>query len=49
MLKLAYFRRRRFSAPLVANSLCQYAYMGGFVVVPLLFGDATAGRSAAPR
>jgi MFS family permease len=55
MLKLTYFRRRRFTAPLVANALCQYAYMGGFVVVPLLLGDVygwTVGSTAlilAPR
>ena len=39
LLRLEYFGRRRFSAPMLANSLTQFAYMGGFVVTPLLLGD----------
>ena len=39
MLQLRYFRRRKFTAPLLATALCQFAYMGGFVVVPLLLAD----------
>lgn len=39
LLRLDYFRRPTFTAPLVANAANQFAYMGGFVVVPLLLGD----------
>jgi MFS family permease len=39
MLKLRYFGRRNFVTPLLASSLTQFAYMGGFVVVPLLLHD----------
>jgi MFS family permease len=39
MLKLRYFARRNFVTPLLASSLTQFAYMGGFVVVPLLLHD----------
>jgi MFS family permease len=36
MLKLHYFRRRNFTMPMLSSSLVQFAYMGGFVVVPAL-------------
>jgi len=36
MLKLQYFKRRRFTLPMVSSSLVQFAYMGGFVVTPAL-------------
>lgn len=36
LLRLDYFRRRNFSGPLIAQSLTQFAYMGGFVITPLL-------------
>lgn len=39
MLKLRYFGRRNFTAPLISSALTQFAYMGGFVVTPLLLGD----------
>ena len=39
MLKLRYFGRRNFTAPLVSTALTQFAYMGGFIVTPLLLGD----------
>jgi MFS family permease len=39
LLRLDYFRRVTFTAPLAANALNQFAYMGGFVVTPLLLGD----------
>jgi EmrB/QacA subfamily drug resistance transporter len=39
MLKLHYFRRRNFTSPLLSSALTQFAYMGGFVVVPLLLDD----------
>ena len=39
MLRLEYFRRRNFVAPLLASALNQFAYMGGFVVTPLLLDD----------
>ena len=38
MLQLRYFRRRNFTLPMVASSLMQFAYMGGFVVTPALLG-----------
>jgi len=55
MLKLHYFRRRNFTAPLLASALSQFAYMGGFVVVPILlyetYGWTVAGVALimAPR
>ncbi len=39
LLRLEYFRRPTFTAPLLANSFNQFAYMGGFVVTPLLLAD----------
>ncbi len=39
LLRLEYFRRPTFTAPLLANSFNQFAYMGGFVLTPLLFAD----------
>ena len=39
LLRLEYFRRPTFTAPLAANALNQFAYMGGFVLTPLLLGD----------
>jgi MFS family permease len=43
LLKLTYFRRTGFTAPLAANALNQFAYMGGFVVTPLLLGEDVYG------
>jgi len=49
LLPLEFFRRRNFTAALVAQSLTQFAYMGGFIVTPLLmqdrFGYTVAGAS----
>lgn len=39
MIELRYFRRRNFTAPMVASALMQFAYMGGFVVIPILLSD----------
>ncbi|MFK8023343.1 MAG: MFS transporter [Ilumatobacter sp.] len=39
MLRLDYFRRRNFTGPLIANPLSQFAYMGGFVIAPLLLDE----------
>ncbi|MCP5028095.1 MAG: MFS transporter [Actinomycetia bacterium] len=36
MLKLRYFRRPNFTGPLIAQPLMQFAYMGGFLISPLL-------------
>jgi MFS family permease len=55
LLRLDYFRRVTFTAPLAANALNQFAYMGGFVVTPLLLGDrygytvSTVSLLLAPR
>ena len=55
MLQLDLFRRRNFTAPLVASSTSMFAYMGGFVITPVLLGDVygyAVGASAlilAPR
>ena len=38
MLQLRYFKRRNFTLPMVASSMAQFAYMGGFVVTPALLG-----------
>jgi len=49
LLPLEFFRRRNFSASLVAQSFSQFAYMGGFIVSPLLlqrqFGYTVAGTA----
>lgn len=39
MLRLDYFRRKNFTGPLIANPLSQFAYMGGFVIAPLLLDE----------
>jgi EmrB/QacA subfamily drug resistance transporter len=36
LLRLDYFRRRNFTGALIAQPLAQFAYMGGFLVSPLL-------------
>lgn len=36
MLRLGYLRRRNFTGPLIAQPLTQFAYMGGFLISPLL-------------
>ena len=47
MLRLSYFRRRNFRGPLIAQPTAQFAYMGGFLIAPLLldelFGYTVAG------
>lgn len=49
LLPLDFFRRRNFTAALIAQSLTQFAYMGGFIITPLLmqdrFGYTVAGAS----
>ena len=49
LLPLAFFRRRNFTASLLAQALAQFAYMGGFIITPLLmqdrFGYAVAGTA----
>ena len=39
MLDLRYFRRRNFTGPLISQPLSQFAYMGGFVIAPLLLDE----------
>lgn len=39
LLKLRYFRRPNFTGPLIAQPLSQFAYMGGFLISPLLLDD----------
>jgi EmrB/QacA subfamily drug resistance transporter len=39
LLRLDYFRRRDFTGPLVAQSLAQFAYMGGFLITPVFLDD----------
>ena len=39
LLRLDYFGRRNFTGPLIAQPLAQFAYMGGFLIIPLLLGD----------
>ncbi len=51
LLPLHYFRARAFSASLVAQFAANFAYMGGFILTPLLvqerFGYSVAAASAA--
>lgn len=46
MLRLGYLRRRNFAGPLIAQPLAQFAYMGGFLISPLLL-DELFGYSVA--
>lgn len=46
MLRLDYFRRRNFTGPLIAQPLSQFAYMGAFLIAPLLL-DELFGYSVA--
>ncbi|MEO1061169.1 MAG: MFS transporter [Actinomycetota bacterium] len=46
MLRLDYFRRPNFTGPLIAQPLSQFAYMGGFLISPLLL-DEIFGYSVA--
>ena len=39
LLPLAFFRRRNFSAPIVSNTFMAAAYMGAFVLAPLVLID----------
>jgi MFS family permease len=39
LLKLAYFRRPDFTGSICANGMAQFAYIGGFVVAPLLLQE----------
>jgi EmrB/QacA subfamily drug resistance transporter len=39
MLRLSYFRRPNFAGPLIAQPLSQFAYMGGFLLSPLLLDE----------
>ncbi len=39
MLKLEYFSKPNFTLPMLSAALVQFAYMGGFVVVPALLED----------
>jgi EmrB/QacA subfamily drug resistance transporter len=39
LLRLDYFRRRNFTGALIAQPLAQFAYMGGFLISPLLLED----------
>jgi len=51
LIPLEFFRRRNFSAPLVAQFFGNVAYMGGFIISPLLmqhvFGYTVAGAALA--
>jgi EmrB/QacA subfamily drug resistance transporter len=51
LLPLEFFRRRDFTASLVAQGMSNFAYMGGFIVTPLLmesrFGFSVAATSLA--
>ena len=39
LLRLDYFRRPNFTGPLIAQPLSQFAYMGAFLVAPLLLDE----------
>ncbi len=39
MLRLDYFRRPNFTGPLIAQPLSQFAYMGAFLIAPLLLDE----------
>ncbi len=39
LLPLRYFRMREFTIPIAAQGLCQIAYQGGYVLIPLLLSQ----------
>jgi EmrB/QacA subfamily drug resistance transporter len=39
LIRLDYLRRRNVAAPIIAQSLTNFAYMGSFVITPLLLSD----------
>lgn len=39
LLPLQYFRMREFSIPMITQALCQVAYQGGFVLIPLMLSQ----------
>lgn len=39
MLRLDYFKRRNFTGPLICQPLSQFAYMGGFLIAPILLAS----------
>ena len=39
MLRLDYLRRPNFTGPLIAQPLAQFAYMGSFLIAPILLDD----------
>jgi EmrB/QacA subfamily drug resistance transporter len=51
LLPLEFFRQRDFTASLVSQGACNFAYMGGFIITPLLmenrFGFSVAATSLA--
>jgi EmrB/QacA subfamily drug resistance transporter len=51
LLPLGFFRARDFTASLVSQGACNFAYMGGFIITPLLmenrFGFSVAATSLA--
>ncbi len=55
LLPLAYLRRRNFTFPVVNQFFLNFAYMGGFIITPLLlqdvfgFGEARAGLLSIAR
>ncbi len=45
LLPLHYFRNPAFTIPMVAQSLCQVAYQGGFVLIPLMLSQLYGYRA----
>ncbi len=39
MLRLEYFKERNFTGPLICQPLSQFAYMGGFLMAPILLAN----------
>ena len=39
LLPLHYFRNRAFTIPMITQALCQVAYQGGFVLIPLMLSQ----------
>ncbi|MEQ9164470.1 MAG: MFS transporter, partial [Ilumatobacter fluminis] len=40
LLRLDYFRRRNFTGPLINHPLSQFAYMGSFLISPIMLDEA---------
>ena len=49
LVVLAWFRTRNFAWPVLSQGLANFAYMGGFIIIPLVLGRRGLGIEARAR